>query len=67
MRKFEQVIKMREQVEKGNIVELSGNILDLLEAGDHAFIVISICLVVSLSPILCSHSDLINYHSANIH
>lgn len=55
---------MRQQVENRNIVELSGNILDLAEAGDHEFMVIS---VVSLSPILCSHSNLINHHSANIH
>lgn len=67
MRKFEQVIKMREQDENRKTVELSGNILDLLKVDDHEFIVRSICLGVSLSPILCSHSDLINYHSANIH
>lgn len=67
MRKFELVTKMRDQVENRNTEELSGNILDLLEASDHELIVISICLVVSLSPILCSHSDLINYYSANIH
>ena len=67
MRKFEQVIKMREQVENSETVDLSGNILDLHKTNDHEFIVRSICLGVSLSPILCSHSDLINYHSANIH
>lgn len=43
---------MREQVENRNIVEMSGNVLDLLEAGDHEFIVISICFVVSFSDIV---------------
>lgn len=67
MRKFEIVIKTREYVENRNIVELSGNVLDLLEAGDHEFIVISICFVVSLSLIACSRSDLIKCQSSNIH
>ena len=38
--------KNGKSAENRNIVELSGDVLDLLEAGDHELIVISFCFVV---------------------
>lgn len=56
---------MRELAENRNIVELSGDVLNLFEASDHEFIVKSIYLVISLSLILFDNSDIINSQSTN--